>query len=172
MTKRSHISSHQRDLSSYMTKSNIRIFPHIRGTIPPSHMTKHSHIPHIRWTFPRIWLNIRTLPHIRGTFPRLWINIRTFPHKNLKDFSSYSFTSSSGFYFTPHLVFLDLRFIHYSLDLRFRKEKNLKEKQTKIQVCSFCGKAKPKVETSNLRNLKTMPRNLDEIVLSWIKPLK
>jgi hypothetical protein len=41
----------------------------------------------------------------------------------------------------------------------------------KTQVCSwiaFCRKAKTKEETSSLRNLKNIPRNLNEIVLSWI----
>ncbi len=61
-----------------------------------------------------------------------------------------------------------------------RKEGNLTENHTtpmvseiqsmkKIQVCSwiaFGGKAKTKVETSSLRNLKILSRNLNEIVLS------
>jgi hypothetical protein len=34
------------------------------------------------------------------------------------------------------------------------------------QVCSFCGKTKPKIETSSLRNLTVMPRNLNKVVLS------
>ncbi len=41
----------------------------------------------------------------------------------------------------------------------------------KTLVCSliaFCRKAKTKVEISSVRNRKIMPRNLNEIVLSWI----
>ncbi len=44
----------------------------------------------------------------------------------------------------------------------------------KTQVCTwkaFCRKAKTKVKASSLRNLKIMPRNLNEIVLSWIPSL-
>ncbi len=41
----------------------------------------------------------------------------------------------------------------------------------KTQVCSciaFCRKAKTKVKTSRLENLKVMPINLNEDLLSWI----
>jgi hypothetical protein len=49
---------------------------------------------------------------------------------------------------------------------------NQKQSMQKTQVCSwrafihFIEKLKTKVETSSLRNLKIMPRNLNEIVLS------
>ncbi len=108
----SSISSQQRNHSSYMTK-------HSRISSYQRDLSSYT-----------VWLNTRTFPHIRGTFPRIWINIRTFPHKNLRTFPPIHSPLLADF--TPHLVFLDLRFIHYSLDLRFRKEKNLKEKQTKI----------------------------------------
>ncbi len=60
-----------------------------------------------------------------------------------------------------------------------KKEENLRESQTPPMVSenhpkqsingetsrTLCRKAKTKVETSSLRNLKTMPRNLNEIIL-------
>ncbi len=90
----------------------------------------------------------------------------------------FTVSSTSGVY-SPPLDFLD----SCSLDLRFRKKENLIENHNpygfrnlyktinhliQTQVSSwiaFCRKPKPKVETSILRNLKIMPRNLNEIVL-------
>jgi hypothetical protein len=95
----------------------------------------------------------------------------------------FTVTSTSGFY-SPALDFLDLRFLQFGL--RFRKKENLienhpppphgfrnpyknsvnEENSSLIMNIAFCTKPKPKVETSRLRNLKSMPRNLNEIVLS------
>ncbi len=60
----------------------------------------------------------------------------------------------------------------YHLYEGFRNdEKSIQNNQSikKTQVCScivLCRKAKSEVETSSLRNLKIMPRNINEIVLS------
>ncbi len=42
-----------------------------------------------------------------------------------------------------------------------------------MNTVAFCRKAKTKVENRNLKseNLKIMPRNLNEIILSWIPSL-
>ncbi len=107
--------------------------------------------------------------------------------QNLKTFPPCYSQSALLADFTPQLWF-PWAWDFYSLDLRFRKEKNQIENHTHFDfqksiqineenlICSwraFCRKPKPKVETSssNLRNLKIMPINLNEIVLSWIRPL-
>jgi hypothetical protein len=68
------------------------------------------------------------------------------------------------------------------LDLRFRTEENLiepliplppygfrnpnekiTEENSNLFIIAFCRKTKPKVETSSLRDLKIMPRNLSKL---------
>ncbi len=50
-------------------------------------------------------------------------------------------------------------------------KQSIHEENSSLVMNSIFQKGKMKVETSSLRNLKIMPRNLNEILLSWIPSL-